>query len=68
MAFTRFRDDPHRIQKQLEESTYVGRYTLNTPGQGMDLPFNEDPHIRLQKWGAKLQLRTRFFFAKNVEF
>ena len=45
MAFTRFHDDPHRIQKQLEESTYIGRYTLNTPAQGMNLPFNEDPHV-----------------------
>ncbi len=55
MSFTRFHDDPNRIKKQLEESTYHGRYFLNTPGPGMDLPFNEDPHIRLQKWGANLQ-------------
>ena len=58
MSFTRFHDDPVRIQKQLEESSYVGRYTLNTPGQGMDLPFNEDPHIRLQKWGANLHTNS----------
>lgn len=52
MSFTRFHDDPIRIQKQLQESTYTGRYRLGTPGQGMDLPFIEDPNMRLQSWGA----------------
>lgn len=52
MAFTRFHDDPARIQKQLAESTFLGRYQLDTPGQGVDLPFMEDPQIRLQMWGA----------------
>ena len=52
MAFTRFHDDPTRIQKQLEESSFAGRYMLNAPGQGVDLPFVEDVHIRLQQWGA----------------
>lgn len=54
MSFTRFHDDPSRIKKQSEESSFQGRYFLNTPGQGMDLPFVEDPHVRLQKWGANL--------------
>jgi hypothetical protein len=54
MAFTRFHDDPYRIRKQVEESSFVGRYMLNTPGQGVDLPFMEDPQLRLQKWGANL--------------
>jgi hypothetical protein len=54
MSFTRFRDDPYRIQKQVDESSFVGRYMLNTPGQGINLPFLEDPQIRLQKWGANL--------------
>ncbi len=58
MAFTRFHDDPHRIKKQIDESSFAGRYMLNTPGQGMDLPFMEDPQIRLQKWGANLQTNT----------
>jgi len=58
MAFTRFHDDPVRIQKQLQESTYLGRYQLNTPGPGIHLPFMEDPHVRLQKWGANLQNNT----------
>jgi hypothetical protein len=52
MSFTRFHDDPSRIKKQLEQSTYTGRYRLNTPGQGVDLPFLEDPQVRLQGWGA----------------
>jgi|UniRef100_A0A6C0IPK5 hypothetical protein len=58
MSFTRFHDDPHRIKKQLEESTYHGRYFLNTPGPGMDMPFSEDPHVRLQKWGANLHTNS----------
>ena len=58
MSFTRFHDDPSRIKKQIDESSFTGRYMLNTPGPGMDLPFNEDPHIRLQKWGANLQTNT----------
>ena len=58
MAFTRFHDDPVRIQKQLQESTYLGRYQLNTPGPGIHLPFMEDPHVRLQKWGANLRNNT----------
>jgi hypothetical protein len=55
MSFTRFRDDPARIQKQLEELTYSGRYLLNTPGQGTDMPYFEDPQIRLQGWGANFR-------------
>ena len=54
MAFTRFHDDPARIQKQIDESSFVGRYMLNTPGQGIDLPYIEDPQIRLQRWGANI--------------
>lgn len=58
MAFTRFHDDPVRIAKQLQESTYLGRYQLNRPGPGVHLPFVEDPNIRLQRWGANLQNNT----------
>ena len=58
MSFTRFHDDPNRIKKQIDESSFTGRYMLNTPGPGMDLPFYEDPHMRLQKWGANLQTNT----------
>lgn len=58
MSFTRFHDDPVRIQKQLEESTFLGRYQLNKPGPGTQMPFFEDPNIRLQQWGANLHNNT----------
>jgi hypothetical protein len=58
MAFTRFHDDPARIKKQIQESTGLGRYQLNTPGPGLNLPFVEDPQIRLQGWGANLHTNT----------
>jgi hypothetical protein len=58
MAFTRFHDDPHRIKKQVEESSFLGRYMLNQPGNGIDLPFPEDPQLRLQGWGANLRTNT----------
>jgi hypothetical protein len=58
MSFTRFHDDPHRIKKQNEETSFTGRYMLNTPGPGVDLPFMEDPQLRLQKWGGNLQTNT----------
>jgi hypothetical protein len=55
MAFTRFKDDPARVNKYLEESTSVGKYHLNTPGNGLNNPYIDDTHIILQKWGANLQ-------------
>ena len=55
MAFTRFRDDPDRVKKYLEESTFTGIYHLNTPGNGLLNPYINDTHIILQKWGANLQ-------------
>ena len=55
MSFTRFSDDPSRIKKQLDQTTFVGRYMLDVPGAGMDLPFVEDPQVRMQKWGANLR-------------
>ena len=58
MAFTRFHDDPIRIAKRLEESTFAGRYQLDMPGPGVDMPFYEDPNQRLQKWGANLRTNT----------
>ena len=54
MSFTRFYDDECRIQKQLQESTDIGRYMLNVPGNGDKPSYFEDPHIRLQNWGANL--------------
>jgi len=58
MAFTRFHDDPARIKKQIEESSFSGRYMLNKPGPGTDLPFFQDPQIRLQSWGGNLRNNT----------
>lgn len=58
MSFTRFHDDQCRINKQLEESTGVGKYMLNVPGNGLTPYFMEDPYIRMQKWGANLQTNT----------
>lgn len=54
MAFTRFHDDPSRIKKALEESTYSESYYLNRPGTGINDPFQCDPQLRLQGWGANL--------------
>ena len=54
MAFTRFHDDPARIYKGLEQSTFAGRYMLDTPGPGIRLPFIEDPQLRIQRWGANM--------------
>jgi len=54
MSFTRFHDDPARIKYSLEISTYSGRYALDTPGPGVNLPYLEDSQIRMQKWGANL--------------
>jgi hypothetical protein len=53
--FTRFKDSPEVVKTDLNDMTFSGRYHLNTPGQGTDLPFVNDPTIRLQKWGANLQ-------------
>jgi len=58
MAFTRFNDDPCRIKKQLQESTDIGRYILNVPGNGTNPFYIDDPHIRLQGWGANLRTNT----------
>ena len=58
MSFTRFHDDPCRISKQLEESTGIGKYILNVPGNGSSPCFMEDPYFRMQKWGANLQTNT----------
>lgn len=53
--FTNIRSDNARIKKNLEISTYTGRYMLDVPGQGLDLPFMEDTQIRMQYWGANLK-------------
>ena len=54
MAFTRFKDDPARIAKQLQQQTDVGKWHINVPGPGDKLPFMEDSHILAQKWGGNI--------------
>lgn len=54
MAFTRFHDDPCRIQKYLEETTNIGNYNLDVPGYGKKPLYVNDTHIRMQLWGANL--------------
>jgi len=55
MSFTRFNDDPCRIKKQNQEATGPGRYMLNKPGWGDKPCFMDDPHIRMEQWGANLR-------------
>lgn len=52
---TRISDDMSRIQKSNEISTFCGRYHLNTPGPGIHTKYNNDPQVRLQKFGANMR-------------
>tara|TARA_B100001287_G_scaffold270185_1_gene268612 strand:+ start:164 stop:640 length:477 start_codon:yes stop_codon:yes gene_type:complete len=54
MSFTRFHDDPARIQKTNLETSSINNYIFNVPGNtgGVNVPYIEDPHIRIQKGGA----------------
>lgn len=56
--FTRFHDDEVRIQAQMRAQTFAGRYAIAMPGPGVDLPFQEDAQLRLQRWGANLRNET----------
>lgn len=58
MSFTRFNYDESRTKKILQESTGPGRWILNQPGNGDKPCFFEDPHIRMQQWGANLRIPT----------
>ena len=58
MSFTRFRDDPDRIRKQLQQSTDVGRYVLNVPGQGDKPMYAEDPYLRAQLWAGNIMTNS----------
>lgn len=63
MSNTRFSNDPARIAKKMQEMTDQGRYILNVPGQGEKPCFMEDPHVRLDRWGANL--RTNMIDIEN---
>jgi hypothetical protein len=54
MAFTRFSNDEVVLNKKLEESRFPGMYHLNCPGNGLNNPYIDDVHVRLQKWGSNL--------------
>ena len=54
MAFTRFKYDDCRTKKSLQQSTDVGKWILNVPGNGDKPCYMNDPHIILQKWGGNL--------------
>lgn len=54
MASTRFSNDVGRQAYKMHVITGIGRYALDVPGPGADLGYVDDPHIRLQKWGANL--------------
>lgn len=58
MAFTRFHDDPARVNKTLEQMTFAGRYMLDTPGPGINAPYMADPQIRAQRWAANMWTDT----------
>ena len=54
MALTSIKNDQARVEKRLQEMTGLGRYVLQAPGPGTEVPFFEDPHIRLQAFGANM--------------
>lgn len=58
MSLTSIKNDECRIEKQLQILTEAGRYQLTKPGPGIHMPFIEDPHIRLQAWGANRRTNT----------
>jgi hypothetical protein len=55
MACTRFNYDKCRTLKYLQQSSDPGRYYLNTPGNGDNPAFVEEPHLRMQGWGGNLR-------------
>lgn len=58
MACTRFYYDPCRTKKQLQQATGPGRWILDTPGNGAEPCYIEDPQIIIQKWGGNLRTNT----------
>lgn len=55
MSFTRFHDDPNRIQKTNLETSAINDYTFNVPGNtNTKSLFVDDPYVRMQKNGTTL--------------
>jgi hypothetical protein len=52
MSSTRKINDEENTKLNLQRDTNIGRYMLNCPGNGLSPNYIDDPHIRLQKWGA----------------
>jgi len=52
--FTRFHDDPAKINIQNQQSTDQSRWILNTPGNGDRPEYMMDAYVIPQKWGANL--------------
>lgn len=63
MASTNIKNDPARIKKQLEIMTGPSRWYMNVPGNGLDLPFIDNPQIRMQEWGSNFA--TNFIDVDN---
>ena len=55
MSFTRKFDDEETVKTKLHQLSAPSCYILQPPGPGVRPHFVEDPHIRLQKWGANLR-------------
>jgi hypothetical protein len=58
MASTRYNYDECRTTKKLQQMTDPCRYIMNVPGNGEFPYYMEDPHIRMQKWGANLMTNS----------
>ena len=56
--FTRFSDDDARVQKKLDGLCFAAKYQLEAPGNGLKLPYFQDPNVRLQRFGANLRTNT----------
>lgn len=54
MALTRCWYDKDRINTCLDRDIYSQTYMLNVPGNGTRPSLIDDPHVRLQKFGANI--------------
>lgn len=54
MASTRISGDAIRQTMDNQIQTYAGRYMLNVPGNGVNMPFREDVFCRMSKFGANI--------------
>jgi hypothetical protein len=52
MSLTSIKSSKCRIEKDLQISTNPGRYHLNVPGPSNTTRYQENPFIRMQKFGA----------------